>query len=221
MYGAGSLSAVLCEIEIIRREIPPSLDAEIQADGGWVPFDILETPFGVGTGTAAEQRFALPLPGWYAGLLMRHYKGGSSVTRADISETVTAGSETKWRIESGQATIREWRNKYLKGRNDRSRPLNTHLQATSPSIGGTPLSNSFFGSDNSLYHDFLSDNGDAVMELGSLLDCNIPQGSNLKMEIVMTPSNVATNGHTLYVMGHRFYDDDSHIVKRWQVLKKG
>jgi len=56
--------------------------------------------------------------------------------------------------------------------------------------------------------------GDNATELGSALDCNTPANSGLKMELVGTPANVATNASYLFTMGRRYFGN----LSGWQTF---
>jgi hypothetical protein len=62
--------------------------------------------------------------------------------------------------------------------------------------------------------DFLTDgqSEDIARELGSVLDCNTPANTGLKMEIVGAPTSVSTNASQLNLMGRRLFGD----LSRWQ-----
>lgn len=216
MYGTGTLDAVLCDIILVRRQMTPELNAKILGDGGYIVSDLIETPYIHGAGESGEKRYQISQPGQYSGLCLRHYLGGSAVTRADISTTTTAGSETRWKLESGGSVIREWRNKHLMAINAWSRGLNHASQVYSPAPGSPTVANQNWQSPASLFLDFIGDglSGNPINELGSLLDCNLPANSGLKMEIVGSIASAATNGSTLYVVGRRFFGD----LSRWQAL---
>jgi len=205
---AQDLATASCEVVLVRRRMTAGLNKSILDGGGYVPFDILESVYSIATGVTAEQRLALPIPGSYAGLMMRMYKGANPIVRGDISGNVTAGTETRWRLESGSVVLREWRTKHIKTINEMSRPLNSDNLTYAPNIGPVLASNTRYQDPGSFYLDFLSDAfGDDGNELGSLLDCNLPAASGLKMEVVFTPSSASTNAHALKVLGHRYFGD--------------
>ena len=210
----------------------------------FVRSDIQETIFPISVSqTNSEQRFAIPQPGQYSGLTIYMEKGNSTLTIDDISANTTVGQETLWRIESGGSVLRAWRNKILQARNDSSRavqPLSEFnlnvLTAASPKLvtsatavvsatavevmganfggpGGTGLATQ---APASIFHDFLTDGVTDSDELGSLLDCNAPTLSGLKMEIVgnvTTPANQASN---FKVVGRRSFGD----LSRWQSVAR-
>lgn len=217
MYSAGSVSAVSAEVVLIRRNMNAADTAAIFSSGGFLSFDLIETAAAIPVGQAGDVRIAVNGPGSYLNLLMRQYKGGATITRAELDETTTVGSETKWRLESGGVAEHEWRWKHLKAINDFSQAQNSANQTYSPVIGGTIAANTSYSPSVSTMLDFLDDGipGDGVTELGSVLDVNTPLRSGLKMEIVGRVASVATNGSTLYVGGHRVYGD----LSQWQAKK--
>ena len=216
MYATGTLGAVLVDFLLVRKQISPEVNKSILDNGGYIVSDLVETPYIHGTGETGEKRYQISQPGQYAGLQLRHFKGGAAVTRVDISETVTAGSETRWRLESGLSVIREWRNKHLMALNSYSRPLNHSSQVYSPAPGAQTTANQNFQNPASVFLDFIGDgiSGNPINELGSLLDCNLPANSGLKMEIVGSIASVATNGSSLHIAGRRYFGD----LSRWQAL---
>jgi hypothetical protein len=157
-------------------------------------------------------------------------------TGVGISTGTGFGAEQRWRLETGGVVLREWRWNHLREVNDFSKPstsgvitgtltlssgtVSTYNLVESPGIIGTPTP--FYGTNTitnfrpptSCHINFLSDGltGDTGIELGSVLDCNTPANTGLKMEIIGTPANVATNASTLAVMGRRLYGD----LSRWQ-----
>jgi hypothetical protein len=244
---AGVIGAVFCDVQLIRRLPTPEserllldtapLDQAGEFKTGYIPFDLVETPYGIPLGSAAEFRAALPVPGNYLSLLMRQYLGGATYSRnvidnSGIGDTVAHGfgSETLWRLETGQSVLRQWKWKHLRANNDWSRaqvgnPQNVFVAAASagaittglnvnPNFGGPLIAATNFRAASSTLHNFLLDgmSGDTGTELGSLLDCNSLAKNSLKMELVGTPASVATNASYLYVVGHRLFGD----ISRWQ-----
>ena len=244
----GTMGAVYVDVELLRRVPTAQSEKTLQATApkdqpanrrtGYIPFDLIETPFSIAPGVGTEQRLALPIPGQYMSLLMRQYLGGAAISRdvidsGGIGDTVAHGfgAENRWRLESGSVVIREWKWKHLRAMNDWNRPVNGlggNLWAASASAGsptsefnsspnfGLPKSSTNFRAASSTLHNFLLDglSGDTGTELGSLLDCNTPFNNGLKMEIIGTPASVATNASYLYVVGHRLFGD----LSRWTMF---
>ncbi len=240
IYSAGNINFVGVEVQLVRRQPTAASEAALIADGqkrgltnpsGYIDFDLIETPFGIPLGSGTEQRLALPIPGEYANLMLRHYLGGAAVSRKEIDNGATGasfGNENRWRLESGSVVIREWRWKHLRTQAEMSRPVpaflfpanfvaatsagspTTNLQTVQPlqgvAGGGIP-SGQGFRYANSVIHDFMADgfSGDGCNELGSLLDCNTPANSGLKMEVIGSPTSVATNASYLFAMGRRYF----------------
>lgn len=226
MYSAGNIRQVATTIVLIRRQ--PTLASELLLQktagtnpNGYIDFDLIETPFSIAPGIGSEQRFALPIPGQYANILFRHYLGGATVTRTEIDSASAAANfanENRWRIETGLVVERDWRWKHLRTLTEYSRPLPAIVPSsgtvTYGTLGGGFVSGAGFRPASSVMLNFLSDglSGDNCTELGSLLDCNTPAASGLKMEVIGTPTSVATNASYLYVMGRRYFGD----LSRWQ-----
>jgi hypothetical protein len=232
IYSAGNINSVSAEVLLVRRQPTAQSEAVLQKDAqrrgltnpnGYIDFDLIETPFSIAPGIGTEQRFALPIPGSYANLMFRHYLGGATVTRKEIDNGATGtsfGNEGRWRIESGLVVDREFRWKDLQ-------TIGEYMQnkvAIIPSsgtvtqgwIGGGIPSGQGFRYANSCYLNYLLNtlSGDNATELGSVLDCNTPANSGLKMELVGTPTNVATNASYLKVMGRRYFGN----LSDWQVF---
>lgn len=122
---ANPFSAVNLELHIVRRDMPADLDKIIVDSGGYTRWDIRESLFDLPVGTNAEKRFALPGPGEYpslAGYMLKGFNAaGLENVLADLSAGVTVGSETLWRLEAAQNSIRQWRMKGRQIYNDMSR----------------------------------------------------------------------------------------------------
>lgn len=197
IYSANAPSAVGADVVLCRREMTPLVNKTIRDDGGFIPFDLIETSQTVAT--ASEYRFQVPTPGQYAGLLMRGYDQNTS--RASIHD-ITAGSEGRVRLESGGVVIADWRDHYLAAINEATEAFD-HDNATAAATARFP----------GLYFlDFLTDGIVDADELGSLLDCNLPAASGLKMEIIGTTRNASS---VLHVGGHRYFGD----LSRYQAKK--
>jgi len=225
--GAGSIfTTCVAELVLIRRNITAALDAQILKTGGYIEQDLLENPFNFGTGVSGEQRVPLNLPGYYTNVLLRQYLGGTALSRAEIDQTSTIGSESRWRLETGGSVIREWRWKHLRVINDWSRPLNglasaiTFVAPTSGTGATIPNNPAFYPGSGvtaatTLYQpnatamlDFLTDGLDSAAELGSVLDCYTPASRGLKMEVIGPIASVLTNSTILFVGGHRITSPD-------------
>jgi len=122
---ANPFSAANLEVMIIRRDLPSALDQQLIDSGGYIRWDIRETPFDLPLGTNAEKRFALPGPGDYpslAGYMYKGFTGGGLESKlSDLSASATVGSESLWRLEAAQNSIRQWRMKGRQIYNDQTR----------------------------------------------------------------------------------------------------
>ena len=216
MYSAGTLAGIATEILIVRRQMDSATTDSIIKTGGFINFDLIETPYTVPVGSGGVARFKIPSPGSYAGLLIRTYKGAATVVRDTIDAVTTPGAETLWDIESGQVVLRQFRMRTLQMINDLSRVANGVNQTYSPNFGGAVAAGTSYQPAASVYLDYLGDNlGSDANELGSVLDVNIPQKSGLIMELVGATSAPVTNGHQLLILGHRWYGD----LSRWQAVQ--
>lgn len=192
------------EVVLLRREITPAVNDAIGGVNGFIPFDLIESSQTFPL-SASEQRVEVPTPGQYAGLMLRHYKGGASISRANLGDEATPMSEARFRLESGGVVISDWKNHQIKSINEFSQRFdNDHPTAGS----GTKF-------PGQVYLDFLTDGFVDADELGSLLDCNLPAQSGLKMQVIFSTVTVATNASTLNFGGHRYFGD----LSRWQAKK--
>lgn len=216
MYSAGTLAGIAAELVIVRRQMDTATTDAIVKTGGFIPFDLLETPYTVAVGAGGAVRFKIQSPGSYAGLLLRTYKGAATVVRDVIDAVTTPGAETLWDIESGGVTFRQFRMKTLQMINDLSRVANGVNQTYSPNMAGAVAAGTSYQPASSVYLDFLGDNlGSDANELGSVLDVNLPTKTGLLMELVGAASAPVTNGHQLFILGHRWYGD----LSRWQAVQ--
>lgn len=210
-------SAVLVEVRLIQRLMPDSVTQGIIAAGGFIPFDLVETGYSIGSNLSGEQYWDLPLGGQYMNLLIRSYANlaSTTITRDTIDQVTTLGAESKWRLVSGQTTLEEFRMRDLQTQNDYSRVANSATQSSSPNFAGAVAANTSFQPASSVILDFLSDGLESANELGSLLDANIAANSGLKLQL--TGFIVAPSGgqHTLFVVGHRLMGN----LTPWQTLR--
>jgi hypothetical protein len=230
------------------KEMADAVNAETKGNpiDWFIKSDIQETIYALAASLSnSQQRFALSLPGQYSGLYIHHLKGGAQGTLEDLSGSTTVGTESNWTLESGQVPIRSWRQKQLKAINETSKfygpsgfpNLNLFTAATpglvtsgTAVVSATSLmvANSGFGAPlevgqgigqpAQVFHDFISDGINDADELGSLLDCNIPQLSGLKMEVVgnvTTPAGAAQSS-SVQLVGRRFYGD----LRAYQLTEK-
>ena len=217
MYSAGSISAVVVDFFVVRRYMTSAVNGYILKNGGFLASDLLESTFPVVLGQAGAVRFAINTPGSYTNLLMRQYLGGASITRGVIDQSTTVGQETVWTLESGGVAVRQWKWLQLQAQHGFTDTRNSANQTYSPRIGGIIPANTVVRPPVSCLLDFLSDgtSGSGANEFGSVLDCNLPANSGLKMEICGSVASVATNPSSLYAIGHRIYGD----LTRFQTFK--
>lgn len=241
MYSSGVIGNINTTIILLRRE-PTTVSESILRKNpgtnpnGYIDWDLIETPFTIAPGIGSEQRFALPIPGQYMDFLQRQYLGGANITRNPIDGTGTGitvatgfGVEQRWRLETGLTVKREWRWKHLRTINDYSGsispivivPSSGTVETNNAFIGGTALSSAASISTNfrppsSVLIDFAGDGvtQPGITDLSSCLDCNTPANNGLKMEIIGTPANVATNASYLFVMGRRLFGD----LSKWSAF---
>lgn len=246
-YGSGVIGNVYVETQLIRRVPTANSEAKLintapRDQGGifktgYIPFDLVETQYALPIGQNAEVKLDIPLPGSYVLMVVRQYRGGSTISRnvvdnSGIGDTVANGfgNETQWRMEVGGGTIRSWRWRQLRTNNDSSRPIygipeNRFVAATSagsptsamnthPNFGLTISGNLRAACSTSL--NFLLDgmSNDTGTELGSLLDANTPQNSGTKVQIIGTPASVATNASIISIVARRLLGD----ISAWQVI---
>ena len=217
---AGYFSNLTCEVRLIRRQMPSSVTQGILGSGGFIPMDLIETPFSVSTASAGEVFYDLPLGGNYLNLLFRQYLGanGGAITRNVLDQTgigttvgTGLGAESRWGLVSGQVTLEEWRWRDLQDVDDfTSYPgYNTSANTYWADPSGAVAANTAWQPAASTLLDFLSDGQDTVNELGSALDCNIPANSGLKMQLhgYITSQSGFTVPSSIYVIGHRLFGD--------------
>lgn len=212
---AGSLTSLGAEVVLVRKQMPDALNQSILKSGGYIPFDLVETPFNIAV--AGEFRLPVPTPGQYESLLMRVYQGiaGPVQSRTPIDAVTTQNSESRWRLETGNRVLHDWRMKHLQCIGDYSGVANTAIQASSPNAAGPVAANTSWQPASSVMLDFLSNGVADVSELGGLLDCNSPVKLGLKMEVIGNAAAPAAGTHTVYLMGHRLFGD----LSAWQAVK--
>jgi hypothetical protein len=244
MYSAGNINALYVDVLLIGRQVTPQSEAVLQKTActnpnGYIDWDLIETPFVIPVGSAAQIRIAIPLPGSYCNLLFRHYLGGATITRKEVDNGATGssfGNENLWDIETAANAIRQWRWQHLRSLSEASQTktlqgsnlfgstasgsytggtlIGTLQNLVLPFAGGSIPAGQGMRYANSCFLDFLTDgkSEDVARELGSVLDCNTPANTGLKMEIVGTPTNVSTNSSQLNIFGRRIFGD----ISDWQ-----
>jgi hypothetical protein len=131
----GAIGTIVVDVMLIRRVPTPGSEATLRQTAGsnptgYIDWDLIEQPFTLPLGSATETRLPIAVPGNYMDLLFRQYKGGAALDRTlpidvDIGNSIAnnLGNETRWRLDSGGVTIREWRWKHLRTINDFTRPI--------------------------------------------------------------------------------------------------
>jgi len=214
----GVITPLICELILVRRHMDAKLNQDILKSGGYIPCDLMEQALTLPASTTnGEARAQIATPGQYLNLFFRQYLGGASVVARDVVDAVgTVGSETRWRLESGGSVLREWRWKHLQIINDFSRVANHVNQTYAPNFAGAlAAATTLYQPASSTMLDFLTDGLNDANELGSLLDCNLPAQSGLKMELIGNYTTGATAGSAINFGGHRLFGD----LSRWQALK--
>lgn len=231
----GAYTQLNTTITLIRREVTAASENLLRSTPGsnptgYIDWDLIESQFQVPALSAAELRAPIPVPGNYVNLLMSQYRGAAAGFTKDIIDAnlgalnaTGAGADTIWRIESGQVIKRQWTWAALAAFNGGTQPQ-TDLGVQDQAIGtivpggvqdfnGPKAATSYFTSPCVTMHNFLTDGvtGDTGNELGSLLDCNTPVVSGLRMEICGLPVSTA-NGSMLCILGRRLFGD----ISRWQ-----
>lgn len=220
MYTSGTIDQVWVEVHLVRRQKNDAQTAAILARAsdpkwniGYIPSDLIETNFTVPVGTSGEQRIPIPLGGKLLNQQFCLYQGGASVTRNVPDVITTFGQESIIQLQVGGDTKDYFTWDALKTLNAFSRPRNSYLEATSPAAGLPVVALTAYAVPASVMRDFLSDGigsgNNSPYELGSVLDMDAVKAVGNKAEWVFTPSNPATNGHTIYYGGRRIWGDIS------------
>jgi len=226
---ANPFASAAIEVFLVSREMQPNAIASINSTGGFINWDLLETPTNPAVSLSNVQtKIVLPTPGSYTGVLLYMQKGGATNNPpGDLSGSTTVGSETEWQLKgAGKDIIDSWRMKYLRILNDCSRspggPATTitetaaYTQATTangiagvPTFGG-PLSTGFAVQEpSSVFLDFASDGLTDVRELGSLFNTKQYADKGLEVAIYgnITTAASATFPNVLSVVGRRLFGD--------------
>lgn len=241
---ANPFSAVNLELLVVRRDMPENIDARIRDTGGYIRWDVRETPYDLATSlNNVLKRFQVPSPGEYATLGIHQLAGNAILTPADLSASVTVGTETEWRLEAAGNSIRNFRMKHRQIMNDADKmyslpyavnlfgdALNsvTNLGVT----GGAPpvwvtaeniiMPQRFGGAFSAglavqapsvVGFDFIAGDGGPANDLGGCLNANFPNDS-IKWEIVGNVTTPANQTSTFALMGRRYRDD----ITRWKIV---
>jgi hypothetical protein len=222
-------SSPIVDVFLVTREMQPAAITQINATGGFINYDLLESQNSPGVSLTNQQvKLLIPTPGSYTGILMYMQKGGASNNPlGDLSGTTTAGSETEWQLKgAGKDIIDSWRMKYIRILNDMSRSpggaafeLNAtaaYIQATASngvagvSTFGGPLSTGFaIQEPASVFLDFASDGLTDIRELGSLFNTKLYADKGLEVAIVGNITTAASNTfpNVINLVGRRFFGD--------------
>jgi hypothetical protein len=233
---ADPFSAASVDVFLVTREMQPAAIAQINATGGFINWDLLESPNSPSAGqTNILNKFIIPTPGSYTGLLMYMLKGGATLTPGDLSGTTTAGQETEWQLKgAGKDIIDSWRMKYLRVINDSSRAsggavfpnsdgtawntlalatdahaLLSNIAPAAQTFGG-PLSVGWtIQEPSSVFLDFASDGNNDIRELGSLFNTKMYADKGLEVAIYgqITTSGTTTKPNSLNIVGRRLFGD--------------
>lgn len=154
--------------------------------------------------TGANQRFDLPITGYYTGLLLRQYRTNAlrgALDVATIGDYSDADNNNAWTLELSGNNIRRFRLADLEMENDFS-------EATGGGQGDI-LAGSFF-------MDFLSDrtgsdSGDAGVALGSCLNANIPLNSGSRLSLIQNVQTYTAGQTRTHVHYHKFYGNPAAL----------
>ena len=153
----------------------------------------------------SNQRFDIPITGYYTNLLMRQYATNairSSLDVLTLADYNDADNNNAWTLELSGNNIRRFRLADLEREND--------LSESTGSGQGDILAGSFF-------MDFLSDrvggdSGDPGTALGSCLNANIPLNSGSRLSLLANVQRAITAGQTrMHVNYHRFYGNPAAL----------
>jgi len=224
---AGVIANMAIDVALIRDEPNTAHTTAVSGAGGYIPADLTEANYTVAPGTTTEQSIPIALHGRYLTLQLRSYLGGANLTR-NVPDAVTIpGQETSWELRVGGNRKFKFFLSQLLPLNDLSRPLNSHLQATSPALGrpvnaafnpggGLTLGACLFQTPASVMLDFMNDaaasDGAPAYDFGSTLDAETPFANGQKVELAFLPANVATNGSVIWYGGHRLWGDLSNYM---------
>lgn len=154
--------------------------------------------------TGSNQRFEIPITGYYTALLMRQYRTNAIrgpldvATLADYSD---ADNNNAWTLELSGNNIRRYRLADIEMEND--------LSESSGSGQGDILAGSYA-------LDFLSDRvggaaGDAGIALGSLLNANIPLNSGSRLSMIQNVQTLTAGQTRTHYAYHKFYGNPAAL----------
>jgi hypothetical protein len=198
VFSAGTFSnqtarlSLLINRRIVNRLNWPIVDGEI----GELRIDY--------TATGANQRFDIPITGYYTSLLLRQYRTNAirgpldSATLADYDD---ADNNNAWTLELSGNNIRRFRLADLEREND--------LSEASGSGQGDILAGSYL-------MDFIqdrvgSDSGDAGIALGSCLNANIPLNSGSRLSLIQNIQTFTSGQTRTHLAYHKFYGNPAAL----------
>jgi len=221
--GGDTIAALSIEVVSKQRFISANQQAALQKEkgaglrNGYFAQDLIETQYTLAASlTDSEQRFAIPQPGQYTGIMVRQVAYAATVLTvySDLSASTTPGTETVWTLEQANQTYAKFRWYQLWLEQAMAGFRQTAILVTSPDFLPTLASNTKYAVPSSIYLDFLAEGeGGEADEFSSLLDCNIPSNQGIRMEFVGRCTTVAGGNSYVGVVGHRILDD----LRPWQM----
>lgn len=198
VFSAGTFTAqtarlsLLVNRRIVNRLNWPIVDGELGE---------LRVDYGA---TGANQRYDLPITGYYTSLLLRQYRTNAirgALDTATLADYSDADNNNAWTLELSGNNIRRFRLSDLELENDLS-------EATGAGQGDI-LAGSFL-------MDFLSDrvggdSGDAGVALGSLLNANIPLNSGSRLSLIQNIQTLTASQTRSQLVYHRFYGNPAAL----------
>ena len=189
---------------IIRRDI---------RDPNWVYLDteLAELPLTLASGTK-QSMFELQIPGSYTGLLMRGYRGTSTIARGDVSCASTGNLAGGGASVPGEYSLRLLGN-VIRRFNWMDVQLENEQSIWSPSTGAQSISpanqwtNNDLGASN-IYLDFLNDKpGQIADHFGSVLDTNPLMATGARLQMFVDTASGLVNTPQLKLVSHRIFGD--------------
>ncbi len=154
--------------------------------------------------TGANQRFDIPITGYYTALLLRQFRTNlirGALDVATIGDYTDADNNNAWTLELSGNNIRRFRLADIEREND--------LSEATGSGQGDVLAGSFL-------MDFLSDktggdSGDPGTALGSLINANIPLNSGSRLSLIQNVQTLTAGQTRTQLMYHRFYGNPAAL----------
>lgn len=154
--------------------------------------------------TGANQRFDLPITGYYTGLLLRQYRTNAirgALDVATLADYTDADNNNAWTLELSGNNLRRFRLADLEREND--------ISEAQGAGQGDILAGSFF-------MDFVSDktggdSGDAGVALGSALNANIPLNSGSRLSLIQNIQTFTSGQTRTHINYQRFYGNPASL----------